>query len=227
MKILVVEDEKETAAILKKHLEAECYAVDIEHDGDKGFYRARTNDYDLIILDNLLPGKIGPDICRDIRQYEIPTPILMLSVQSEIDQKVMLLNCGADDYLTKPYSFTELSARIKALLRRSRGLPAGGVLAYEGLILDESTYTATRAGVSAYLTPKEFSLLQYFMEHRDKVVSRGMILEHVWDGEGDLFSNAIETHVMNLRKKIDAGHELKFIHTVPGRGYKFGSASHL
>ena len=225
MKILVVEDEKETAAILKKHLEAECYAVDVEHDGDKGFYRARTNDYDLIILDNILPGKIGPDICRGIRQYEIPTPILMLSVQAEIDQKVFLLDCGADDYLTKPYSFTELSARVRALLRRPRDLSDDESSTYEDLVLDASTYTATRAGVSAYLTPKEFSLLQYFMRNRGRVVSRGMILEHVWDGEGDPFSNAIETHIVNLRKKIDTGHDVKFIHTVPGRGYQFGLSS--
>jgi DNA-binding response OmpR family regulator len=159
MRILVVEDDQATAETLKKGLEQQCYAVDVEGDGEKGFYRARTNDYDLIILDNMLPGKEGPEICRGVRQYEIRTPILMLSAWTEIEQKVQLLDCGADDYLTKPYSLAELSARVKALLRRPKEL-VGPKFSLGGLELDSNAYTVTRAGRTAALTPKEFALLE-------------------------------------------------------------------
>jgi DNA-binding response OmpR family regulator len=220
MKILIVEDDQPTAQTLKKGLESQCYAVDVEGDGEKGFYRARTNDYDLIILDNMLPGKEGPEVCKGIRQYKIRTPILMLSAWTEVDQKVNLLDCGADDYLTKPYSFNELSARVKALLRRPPALIEENLSA-GGLVLDRNAYTVTRDGRPVTLTPKEFSLLEYLMQNAGRVLSRGQILEHVWDGRVDMLTNAIETHIANLRKKIDADHDRKFIHTLSGRGYKF------
>jgi DNA-binding response OmpR family regulator len=140
MRILVVEDQKEIAASLKQKLQEECYAVDVEHDGDRGFYRARTNNYDLILLDNMLPGKGGYEICSGLREYNMTTPILILSVGSEIDTKVSLLNCGADDYLTKPFSFMELSARIKALLRRPQSLEKV-LLAVGEISLDKNTYS--------------------------------------------------------------------------------------
>jgi two-component system, OmpR family, response regulator len=221
MRILVVEDQEETAAVLKRKLEAECYAVDVENDGDRGFYRARTNDYDLILLDNGLPGKGGYEICSELREYKMTTPIMILSVQSEIEDKVALLNCGADDYLAKPYAFSELSARVKALLRRPQTIE-GKTLVVDGLSLDRGTYSFTFNESVTYLTPKEFMLLEYLMKHAGKVVSRGDILEHVWDDSADPFSNSIETHIMNLRKKIDRRNKDAFIHTVPGRGYIVG-----
>jgi DNA-binding response OmpR family regulator len=221
MRILVVEDQHDAAQTLKTKLEAECYAVDVEHDGERAFYRARTNDYDLILLDNILPGKGGPEICSGLREYKMNTPILILSVQSDIQEKVKLLNCGADDYLAKPFSFTELSARVKALLRRPH-IIEGKQLCVDDLILNRETYSALRDGRTIRLTPKEFSLLEYLIKNRGKVVSRRMILEHVWDDAADPFSNSIETHITNLRKKIDRDHKIKLIHTVHGQGYKIG-----
>jgi DNA-binding response OmpR family regulator len=218
MKILVVEDQKEIASALKQKLEGECYAVDVEYDGDRGFYRARTNDYDLLLLDNMLPGKSGYEICSQLREYKMSTPIMILSVQSEIDTKVDLLNCGADDYLIKPFSFAELSARIKALLRRPPALE-NNMLTVEGVSVDRKTYSVTSEDATIYLTPKEFMLLEYLMKNEGRVVSRSMILEHVWDGEADPFSNSIETHIANLRKKINKD---KFIKTISGRGYMIG-----
>ncbi len=221
MRILVIEDHVEFAQRLKTGLETQCYAVDIEHDGERGLYRARTNEYDLILLDNVLPGKLGPDICRELREYKMTTPIMILSAQSEIDQKINLLNCGADDYLAKPFSFAELSARMRAILRRPRQIE-GPRLIVDDFVLDQRTYSASRNNKDIYLTPKEFSLVEYLMKNKDAVVSRGMIMEHVWDDSADPFSNSIETHIMNLRRKIDHGAKRKLIHTIPGRGYTLG-----
>jgi DNA-binding response OmpR family regulator len=218
MRILVVEDQKETAAALKRKLEAECYAVDVEHDGERGLYRAKTDPYDLILLDNGLPGKSGYDICANLREYKMSTPILILSVQSEIDDKVLLLNCGADDYLAKPYAFPELVARMKALLRRPAAVEQQ-TLAVNGLTLNDETYSGSFRGKNIYLTTKEYMILQYLMKHPGKVVSRGDILEHAWDGQADQFSKSIETHILNIRKKLDPKDREAFIHTVPGRGY--------
>ncbi len=218
MRILVVEDQEEIAASLKQNLERECYAVDTESDGDRGFYRARTNDYDLILLDNMLPGKTGYEICSELREYRMSTPILILSVQTDIDMKVDLLNCGADDYLTKPFSYSELSARIKALLRRPK-IVQGKNLTIGGLTLENNTFSFNFKERKTYLTPKEFMLLEYLMKNPNKVISRGMILEHVWDENADPFSNAIETHIMNLRRKIDPSDKNSFIKTISGRGY--------
>jgi len=221
MKILVVEDQKETAEVLKRKLEAECYAVDVEHDGERGFYKARTNDYDLILLDKGLPGKDGYEICSTLRKDKMATPILILSAATEIEDKVSLLNCGADDYLTKPYVFSELAARVKALLRRPAQIE-GKMLVVDDMSLDRETYSFTFRHKTEYLTPKEFMLLEYLMKNTGKVISRGMILEHVWDDSADQFSKSIETHIMNLRKKIDPSDKDAFIRTVPGRGYIVG-----
>ena len=221
MRILVIDDQKELAESLKTGLESQCYAVDVENDGERGLYRARTNDYDLILLDNILPGKLGPEICRELREYKMTTPIMILSVQSEIEQKITLLNCGADDYLAKPFSFAELSARVRALLRRPRQMQSS-VLTVDDLVLDQKAYTASRNGKIIHLTPKEFSFLEYLMKNQGTVLSRGMIMEHVWDNNADPFSNSIETHIMNLRRKIDRGNREKLIHTIPGRGYLLG-----
>jgi DNA-binding response OmpR family regulator len=222
MKILVVEDQEETAATLKRKLEAECYAVDVEHDGERGFYKARTNDYDLILLDKGLPGKSGDKICSGLREYKISTPVMILSVAADIEDKVALLNCGADDYLTKPYAFSELSARMKALLRRPAPYE-GNMLSVDNLSLDRETYSFTFRKKTTYLTPKEFMLLEYLMKHAGKVISREMLLEHVWDDSVDQFSKSIDMHIMNLRKKIDPHDRDIFIHAVPGRGYIVGN----
>jgi DNA-binding response OmpR family regulator len=224
MKILVVEDQEETAAALKRKLEAECYAVDVEHDGARGFYKARTNEYDLILLDNGLPGKSGGEICAGLREYKIATPVMILSVAAEIEDKVSLLNCGADDYLTKPYAWSELSARMKALLRRPIQYE-GTTLSVDGLLLDRETYSFTFHKKTAYLTPKEFMLLEYLMKNAGKVVSRGMLVEHAWDSAVDQFSKSIDMHIMNLRKKIDPRNKDAFIRAVPGRGYIVGGSN--
>lgn len=220
MRILVVEDDEQTGAILKTGLEAESYAVDLEVDGERGLYRAKTNDYDFIILDNVLPGKEGSEICRELRYGGKMMPIMMLTVQGEIEQKVSVLNGGADDYLTKPYSLSELSARIRALLRRPKQIEEGTRLVVDDLVLDCEKYAAFRAGKTICLSPKEFALLEYLMKNKGRVVSRGMITEHVWDISANLFSNTIESHIRGLRRKIDRRGQKRLIHTIPGRGYK-------
>jgi DNA-binding response OmpR family regulator len=220
MRILVVEDDAETGAALKVGLEAESYAVDLEQDGIKGLYRAKTNDYDFIILDNMLPGKEGSEICKELRYGGKMMPIMMLTVQSEIDRKVDILNGGADDYLTKPYSLGELSARIRAVLRRPKRMEESARLTADDLVLDSVQFTVFRGERAIRLTPKEFTLLEYLMKNQGRVVSRGAILEHVWDASADLFSNTIEAHIRSLRRKVDLRGKKKLIHTVSGRGYK-------
>jgi len=223
MRILVVEDQEETAKTLKQKLEAERYAVDVEHDGEKGFYKARTNDYDLILLDKTLPGKDSYDICAELREYRMTAPILILSAAAEIEDKVSLLECGADDYLTKPYAWSELAARVKALLRRPQNME-GTPLVVDGLSLDRETYSFTFRGKTKRLTPKEFMLLEYLMKNAGKVVSRNALLEHVWDDSVDQFSKSIEMHIMNLRRKIDPENNDAFIRTVPGHGFIVGKS---
>lgn len=222
MRILVIEDEKEVGQFLKENLEAECFSVDWESDGERGSYLARTNEYDLIILDNLLPNKDGPRICRELREANNNVPILVLSVQADTSRKVDLLDIGADDYLPKPFSYAELLARVKALLRRPPEV-IGETIQVEDLSINTHTYAVQRGSKKVYLTRKEFELLGYLMRNKGKVLSRGMIMEHVWDINADPFSNTIETHILNLRKKIDQGTRHKLIHTVSGRGYKIDS----
>lgn len=219
MKILVVEDEAKIASFLKQSLEAEYFVVDVAEDGEKGSYLARTSSYDLMILDNMLPKKTGLDVCREIREAGISTPILVLSVQGESTQKVDLLDAGADDYLTKPFSLAELLARIRVLLRRPRALE-GEVLSIEDIALDSKAYTVKKSGKPVHLTRKEFMLLQYLLRNQGSVLSRGMILEHVWDMSTDIFSNTIESHILSLRKKIGDTGKTRLIQTVSGRGYK-------
>lgn len=219
MRILIVEDEKEILDFLKKSFKNECYAVDTASDGEQGSYLARTNDYDLIILDNVMPKKTGLEVCRDIRKEKNPVPILVLSVKSETTTKVDLLNAGADDYLTKPFSIDELFARVKALLRRPKEIENEN-LKIDDLFLDINKHTVKRGDNDIYLTRKEFTLLKYLMRHKGTVLSRSMIMEHVWDMAVDPFSNTIESHIVSLRKKVDLPGCKKLIHTVSGRGYK-------
>lgn len=219
MRILIVEDEREILDFLKKGFKNECYAVDTASDGEQGSYLARTNDYDLIILDNVMPKKTGLEVCRDIRKDNNPVPILVLSVKSETTTKVDLLNAGADDYLTKPFSIDELFARVKALLRRPKEME-DEKLKIDDLFLDINKHIVKRGDTDIYLTRKEFTLLKYLMKNRGTVLSRSMIMEHVWDMSVDPFSNTIESHIVSLRKKVDLPGCKKLIHTVSGRGYK-------
>ncbi|MES2436635.1 MAG: response regulator transcription factor [Patescibacteria group bacterium] len=222
MRILLIEDDVNIQEFLKAALESEGYIVDAVSDGEKGSYVARTNEYDTIILDLALPKKDGHTVCTEIRASGKTTPIIMLTVLSDIQEKVRLLNSGADDYLIKPFSFKELLARIRALLRRPLHIEAD-ILKVADLTIDTARQKVLRNSKEIYLTRKEFSLLEYLMRHRGNVVSRGMIMEHVWNADSDPFSNTIEAHILNIRKKVDTHKTCKLIHTLPGRGYKIES----
>ncbi len=218
MRILAVEDDEEVQKILKTNLEEETFSVDIAGDGEKGSYLARTNEYDLIILDFMLPKKDGKTICAEIRKAGKNTPIIMLTMRSTFESKVDLLNTGADDYLTKPFVFQELLARIRALMRRPKTLESN-TFELDDLKLDLVKQRVTRCKKNIYLTRKEFALLEYLMRHRGLVLSRGTIMEHVWNADSDPFSNTVEAHILNLRRKIDIANKKKLLHTIPGRGY--------
>lgn len=219
MKLLVIEDEKAISDFLKIGLESEGFIVELAEDGEKGSIMARGNEYDLVILDNVLPKKFGIQVCEEIRVAGRSTPILVLSVKSETGIKVQLLNAGADDYLTKPFSLEELVARIRALVRRPTQKD-GGVLKICDLVMETSTRKVFRGKNEIYLTKKEFALLEYLLKNLGTALSRGMIMEHVWDMEADPFSNTIESHIMSLRRKIDIKGKRSLIQTISGIGYK-------
>lgn len=219
MKVLVVEDEKEILNFLKANLKKNGFVVDTATDGESGSFLARTKDYDIILLDNNMPKKNGQQVCEDIRKDGKTMPIIMVSVKSEVTTKIDLLNSGADDYVTKPFSFEELHARMKALLRRPVKIE-NEILEVDDLVLDTSRQKATRGNKDIYLTKKELLLLKYLMKNVGIVLSRNMIFDHVWDMNADAFSNTIESHIRSLRKKIDLKGKRKLIHTISGRGYK-------
>lgn len=219
MNILIIEDNTDTLLFLKQALHEEGFVVDTAKDGNIGLKKALGNDYDFIILDNTLPGKNGKDICQEIRKNGKVLPILMLSVNEDTNTKTDVLNIGADDYLSKPFSYKELLARIRAILRRPREIKKE-ILQTGKLILDSKNHTVTYIGKDINLTPKEFSLLEYLMRNKGKVLSRIQILEHVWDMNADLFTNTVETHILNIRKKIKNKENRPVILTVSGAGYK-------
>lgn len=221
MRILLVEDEQSIADFLAMSLHAEGYGVDVATNGRKGLELALANSYDLIILDNKLPGKNGLDVCKEVRNHGKTCPIIMLSVLSDTNMKVACLDAGADDYLNKPFSLQELVSRIRALLRRPKRI-VGEILAVDDLVVDTVNRTVRRGKKDIRLTRKEFGLLEYLMKHEDKAITRGMIVEHVWDKTTDPYSNTIESHIVTLRKKIDPERRRRLLHTVPGVGYKFG-----
>lgn len=218
MRILIIEDDILLCETLKRILEKEAFAVDISTTGEQGSYLARTNDYDLIILDSILPQKSGLIVCKEIRHYKVTTPILMMSVISELSNKVMLLRDGADDYLTKPFQFEELIARVMALLRRPRNTYPE-VVSLGTLSLNLRTKEILKGKRRIYLTRKEFTLFSYLMTNHGSVISKSIILEHVWDNDIDTFSNTVESHISSLRKKI-ASKKQPYIYTISGRGYK-------
>ena len=218
MNLLIVEDDKETIDFLKPSLKAEGYVVDVAGDGESGAYKARVNDYDLIILDIGLPKKDGRQLCTEIRTAGKCMPILMLSVKGEIETKVDLLSMGADDYVTKPFSYAELVARIKSLLRRPRNIE-DEVLRIDDIELNLPKRSVYKAGKKIHLAPKEFFLLEYLLRNRGRVLSRQTILEHVWDMNADPFTNTVETHVVNIRHKLKGKGNKDFIRTISGTGY--------
>ncbi len=219
MRILIVEDEEKIAEFLKASLEGECFAVDIATDGEAGSYLGRTNPYDAIILDNALPKKLGIDVCRELRAKGVTTPIIILSVHSESYTKVQLLDAGADDYLIKPFSFGELMARLRALMRRSPVMTKN-VLEFGDISLDLRSHIVTKNSEQIRLTRREFMLLEYFMRNPGIMLSRTMIMEHVWNMSIDPFSHTIETHVVSLRRKLgDQKRGGQIIRTMPNRGY--------
>ncbi len=219
MRILVIEDNLDFQKFLKVRLEEKCFAVDATHDGEHGLKLAQMHKYDLILLDYSLPKKNGYEICEALRESGKATPIIVISGNSDIPHKVDGFNLGVDDYLVKPFYFEELVARINAVLRRPP-MNATGMISFGDIEIDVPKQKVTRKNINIYLTRKEFSLLEYLVKNAGNVVSRGEILEHVWDNATDIFSNTIETHIMNLRKKVDLPRLRKMIHSIPGRGYK-------
>jgi DNA-binding response OmpR family regulator len=218
MKILIVEDDISVRNVLRLSLESKGFAIDEAEDGEIGSYLARTNQYDLILLDNVLPKKMGGHVCKEIRDAQINTPILILSGKQEVLTKIQLLNNGADDYVTKPFSFAELLARIYALTRRPEQI-LNPILKIKDLEINFNAQIIKKKEKEVYLTRKEFSLLEFLARNKGSVVTRGQILEHVWEMSVDPFSNTIETHIRNLRVKLrDTKRSL--IISIPGRGYK-------
>ncbi len=218
MRILIVEDEKRLAEFIRNGLREQNYSVDVAFDGESGEFNAKTNDYDLIILDILLPKKNGWEVCADLRNLKIDTPIIMLSALSDVANRIRGLETGADDYMTKPFSIAELVARVNALLRRAHKV-THPVLRVKDLELDVSARVARNGGREIQLTNKEFALLEYLMLNKNKVVTRTMIAEHVWDIHFDTGSNVIDVIINFLRKKVDSDSGDRLIHTVRGAGY--------
>jgi heavy metal response regulator len=218
MKILLVEDEKKVASFIKRGLEEEHFTVDVAYDGESGEFMALTSEYDLIILYVLLPKKNGFEVLKSLRANGIQTPILILTAKGSIDDKVEGLNSGADDYLTKPFAFAELIARIRSLLRRTSS-EKSNIIKVADLELDTVKHIAKRGEKIIELTAREYSLLEYFMRNKGRVLTRTMIAEHIWDYHFDTGSNIIDVYVRRLRKKIDEGFPKKLIHTIRGVGY--------
>ena len=223
MRILVVEDEKRIADFIARGLKEEHYAVDIAYDGEEGLYLAEINTYDLMIFDIMLPKHDGVEMCRQLRAQKINAPILMLTARAAVKDKVTGLNAGADDYLTKPFSFEELLARVKVLLRRPTANKTS-LLKVSDLELNQLSHEVKRTGKMMVLTSKEFALLEYLMLNVGQVISRSMISEHVWNEQFDSMTNVIDVHIRNLRNKIDDGFRKRLIHTLRGSGYVLKSA---
>lgn len=218
MRILLVEDDRKVASFIRKGLAEEGYAVDVAHDGETGLAMGLDRLHDVIVLDVMLPKKPGFQVLRELRQAKVVTPVLLLTARDAVEDKVQGLDAGADDYLTKPFAFAELLARVRALLRRGKATQAP-VLQVADLILDPAARTVKRGGAAIPLTNREFALLEYFLRNPGRVLTRTMIAEHVWDYSFDAGTNVIDVYVNYLRKKIDAGREPKLIHTVRGVGY--------
>ncbi|HKV39381.1 MAG TPA: response regulator [Blastocatellia bacterium] len=218
MRVLLVEDEPRMAGVIARGLREQSYAVDIASDGEDALYQSSISEHDLIILDVMLPVKDGLEVCRELRRQGNSTPVLMLTAKDSVDDRVVGLDSGADDYLSKPFEFKELLARMRALSRRSREAHSE-TLEVADLTLNTRDHSAARAGHRIRLTAKEYALLEYFMLRSGRLLSRNEIAEHVWDENFDPFSNVIDVYVRRLRRKVDDGFELALIHTRRGEGY--------
>lgn len=225
MRILVIEDEHKIANSIKKGLEQEAYAVDVAYDGNNGFDMASSAFYDVIILDWLLPGMDGVLVCKKLREQKIHTAILILTAKGQVADRVSGLNAGADDYMVKPFAFEELLARLRALTRRPKET-LGMVLSVSDLSLDPLSFEVKRMGKLIRLSHKEFSLLEYLMQHPNQIISKDQIIEHVWDYDADVLPNTVEVYIGYLRNKIDKPfpNNVSLIQTVRGFGYKIGDA---
>jgi two-component system OmpR family response regulator len=224
MKALLVEDSRELRTVLRKALEQEGYAVDEAEDGAAGSFAARTNEYDVVILDNELPRKPGLLVCKEVRQSGKTTPILMLSVRGEALEKAAHIDAGADDYVAKPFSFEELKSRLRALTRRPRGIEMPTVTIGE-VTLDAARFRVEVGGQPVYLARREFALLEHLMRRAGTVVTRGELIERVWESTVQPFSNTVESHVLSVRRKL--GEWSKIIKSVPGRGYMADDKRHV
>jgi len=218
MKILLVEDERQVASFVTRALQENSYTVDLAETGEKAIELARQTPYDSILLDVRLPGVSGLEVCRELREAHIDTPILMLTARSLVEQRVEGLDAGADDYLTKPFAVAELLARVRALVRR-RLNDGGRLLRYADIEIDRHQRRVTRAGRTILLTAKEFALLEFLMRHAPDVVARSEIIEHVWDVHFDTETNLVEVYINRLRQKLGVEGESKVIHTIHGVGY--------
>jgi DNA-binding response OmpR family regulator len=223
MRILLIEDEHKIANSIKKGLEQESYAVDISYDGVSGFDLASSEEYDAIILDRLLPGLDGLEICKRLRALSVHTPILMLTARGELSERVEGLNSGADDYLPKPFAFIELLARLRALIRRPKS-SLGSELVVGDLSLDPVTYKVMRNNKLIPLSNKEFALLEYLMRHKGTIIKKDQIINHVWSYDADVLPNSVEVYITHLRNKIDKPFSSSgnLITTIRGFGYKIG-----
>lgn len=222
MRILVAEDDRSVASFLKKGLEAEHYAVDVVPDGQQALEMAEAYEYDLLVLDLILPRMHGLQVLKEIRTKKQPLPVLVLTGRSRVEERVEGLDLGADDYLVKPFAFRELSARVRALLRRG-GRPPELSLRVEDLEMNRVERMVRRGERRIELTPKEFALLEYLMRNAGRTVSRAMIIEHVWNFSFDTMTNVVDVYINYLRKKADNGFERRLIHTVRGVGYRIGN----
>ena len=221
MRILVVEDEQAIAAFVVQGLTEAGYAVDLAADAAECLHWAAIAEYDVIVLDVMLPDQDGLTVCAELRRRDLRAPVLMVTARDTVDDRVAGLDSGADDYLIKPFAFAELLARIRALLRREPGFK-GVVLEVADVQLDTASRVVSRAGKPISLTSKEYSLLEYLMRHPNKILTRSSIAEHVWNYDFDNLTNLIDVHIFALRRKLDDAHDLKLLHTVRGVGYRLG-----
>jgi two-component system copper resistance phosphate regulon response regulator CusR len=223
MRILLVEDDRAIARFVAKGLREQAYAVDVVVDGDEAGYKLSINDYDAIILDVMIPGRDGFQVCRDLRSAGIAAPVIMLTARDTVRDRITGLDSGADDYLTKPFAVAELLARLRALLRRGQ-VVRPPTISIADLVLDTGAQQATRNGRALSLTTKEYALLEYLAREQGRVVSRAEIAEHVWDENFDPLTNLIDVHINRLRRKVDNGFATKLIHTRRGAGYMLAVA---
>lgn len=219
VRVLVTEDDRRISSVIKKGLTEDGFAVDTAFNGEEGQYLAESENYDLIILDIMLPRVDGLTICKELRAKNIKIPVLMLTAKTAVEDRVAGLDSGADDYLTKPFAYVELRSRVKALIRRSKQEPSP-ILKIADLEIDPLKHKVTRAGQSIGLTPKEFAVLELLLLHKDEVITRTVVTEHVWDYNFDSMSNVVDVFVAALRRKVDKGAKIPLIHTVHGVGYK-------